>query len=157
MSNYEISAKWLDGYSCITFDLSRPWGGFFCIKADLTKKFVNNYFPKIDIDISAPISPKLLIINPGARLSWQYHLRRKEIWSVLEGPVGVTRSFDNDQSEIIIYQTGDIIFIEKEERHRLIGLDKHAIVAELWCHTDLENLSTEDDIIRLADDYRNIN
>ena len=39
------------------------------------------------------------------------------------------------------------------ERHRIIGMDDYAIVAEIWIHTDKYNPSDEDDIVRLKDDY----
>jgi hypothetical protein len=43
--------------------------------------------------------------------------------------------------------------LKKEERHRLIGLDSWAIVAEIWQHTDIENPSNEEDIVRIQDDF----
>ncbi len=48
---------------------------------------------------------------------------------------------------------GDIIEIQKGERHRLIGLSDFGIVAEIWIHTDSVNPSDENDIVRLQDDY----
>jgi mannose-6-phosphate isomerase len=47
--------------------------------------------------------------------------------------------------------------MDKGERHRLIGLDSWRIVAEIWQHTDLENPSDEDDIVRLQDDFGRLN
>lgn len=35
------------------------------------------------------------------------------------------------------------------ERHRLIGLNNWGVIAEIWRHTDKENPSDEDDIVRL--------
>ena len=43
--------------------------------------------------------------------------------------------------------------MDKGERHRLIGLEGWGIVAEIWQHTDPENPSDEDDIVRLQDDF----
>ena len=43
------------------------------------------------------MSPKILIVKPGARLSWQYHHRRAEIWQVYKGEVGIVRS-DKDRT-----------------------------------------------------------
>ena len=45
------------------------------------------------------------------------------------------------------------IEIAKEERHRIIGTDKHALVAEIWIHTDKDNPSDEEDIVRVQDDF----
>ena len=34
-----------------------------------------------------------------------------------------------------------------------IGLNDFAVLAEIWQHTDPENPSNEDDIVRISDDY----
>jgi len=143
-----------DYYKIDGFDLNRPWGEFYYIHHDDLERFVNNHFNqyKTIIDITKHISPKILVVNPGKKLSWQYHLRRKEIWSIIKGPVEIIKSLDNDQSNSIIGNTGDIIGIDKKERHRIVGLDNISVIAELWVHTD-EKLSDENDIIRIEDDY----
>lgn len=148
----ELAKPFINKYIIDDYDLSRPWGGFYYINKQNLEQFIAEYF-KINIDTSLPLSPKILIINPGKKLSWQYHLRRREIWSVLKGPVQIIRSNDNIESCISIANTGDIITIENEERHRLIGLDSFAVVAELWCHVDTNHLSDEKDIVRVQDDY----
>ena len=98
-----------------------------------------------------PYNPSL--INQNSRLSWQYHHRRKEIWKVYKNAVGVIRSSSDKENEMHIHKEGDLIKFDKEERHRLVGLSKPGIVAEIWIHTDIENPSDEEDIIRLQDDY----
>jgi mannose-6-phosphate isomerase len=133
----------------------RPWGAFFIIAEQDCHKFMLNYF-KERVD-GCLISPKILLIKPNCRLSWQYHHRRKEIWSILEGPVGVVKSANDTETEIIITDKESIVYIDKEERHRLVGLDSHAIIAELWCHTDANNPSDETDIVRIQDDYKRYN
>jgi mannose-6-phosphate isomerase len=35
----------------------------------------------------------------------------------------------------------------------LVGLDQWGVVAEIWQHTDVTNLSDESDIVRLQDDF----
>ena len=45
------------------------------------------------------------------------------------------------------------IKLKQGERHRLIGLDNFAVVSEIWQHTDPNNLSDEDDIVRISDEY----
>ena len=122
-------------------------------------QFITEYFNTdienlIKLTPELQLSPKILIINPHKRLSWQYHHRRKEIWSVLKGPVGIVRSIDDNQSDIYQANVGDIITINVEERHRLVGLDTSAVVAELWCHTDPSHPSDEFDIVRVEDDYK---
>lgn len=129
----------------------RQWGEFFYIQnLDL---FIKNHFKNLNIDYSLPISPKILIIHAGQRLSWQYHHRRKEIWSIVKGPVKVITSDTDEEKYSKVYNTNDIVIIENKERHRLVGLDDYAVVAELWCHTDINHLSDENDIVRIQDDY----
>ena len=55
------------------------------IKESQTIKFLNYFFQGIDINTSSKkISPKILIVKPKNKLSWQYHHRRSEIWKVLK-------------------------------------------------------------------------
>jgi mannose-6-phosphate isomerase len=118
-------------FNIIDSDLNRPWGGFYYIDPKDNDKFVNIYFPNVGIDTTLPLSPKILLINSNKKLSFQYHLRRKEYWYVIEGPVGVIKSTTNNLTPMQIYNTHDVVIIDKEERHRLIGLDNNAIVAEI--------------------------
>lgn len=144
------------GLSVASFDFERPWGGFFVIDEAQAQEFANVYFKGFDVDklsVAGMLSPKVLLVKPGARLSWQYHHRRAETWKVIDGPVGVVKSFDNNKGETIIYQQGEVIILKKEERHRLIGLDNWGVVAEFWQHTDMNCPSDEEDIVRIEDDY----
>ena len=139
-----------------SYDHTRPWGGFFVIKEEDAQRFSNIYFDGFDVDSlrkAGKLSPKLLLVKPKARLSWQYHHKRAETWRVISGPVGVMRSFDDVQKNMITHQKGDVITLKKGERHRLIGLDTWGVVAEFWQHTDAMSPSNEDDIVRLQDDY----
>ena len=139
-----------------SYDHTRPWGGFFVIKEEDAQRFSNIYFEGFDVEtlrMAGKLSPKILAVKPGARLSWQYHHRRAETWRVISGPVGVIRSFDDEQKAMVTYQNGDTITLKKGERHRLIGLDTWGVVAEFWQHTDASLPSNEDDIVRLQDDY----
>ena len=99
------------------------------------------------------MSPKILMVKPEARLSWQYHNRRAEIWQVFKGTVGVIKSDSDIQNEMQTYHEGDQIILQQGERHRLIGLDAYAVVAEIWQHTDANHPSDEEDIIRVQDDF----
>ncbi len=137
-------------------DNTRPWGGFFVIEESAAEKFIDLYFPgftKEALNISGKLSPKILIVAPGKRLSWQYHNRRAEIWKLIGGTVGVVNSDTDEQKEVRTLNIGDIIQLKQGERHRLVGLDNWGIVAEIWQHTDGANPSDEADIIRLADDF----
>ena len=52
-----------------------------------------------------------------------------------------------------ILKEGDEIRLYKGERHRIIGLENYAVVAEIWIHTDKDNPSDENDIVRVQDDF----
>ena len=143
------------GFKIVSKDLDRPWGTFFVIKENQSQLFSNHFFGAIPISefiISGKLIPKILIVNPNARLSWQYHNRRAEIWQVWKGEVGLRRSFNDKEGSTRFYSAGDQIRIIQGERHRLIGSYDYAVVAEIWQHTDAVP-SDEDDIIRVQDDY----
>ena len=143
------------GFKIVSKDVDRPWGAFFVIKENQAQLFSNHFFRGIPISefkISGKLSPKILIVNPNARLSWQYHNRRAEIWQVYKGEVGIIRSNDDTEGELVRFGEGEQIRLAQGERHRLIGTDDYAVVAEIWQHTDSVP-SDEDDIVRVQDDY----
>jgi hypothetical protein len=72
---------------------------------------------------------------------------------VVQGTVGIVRSDDDTEGELVIYTEGQTIKLAQGERHRLVGLDAEAIIAEIWQHTDAQHPSDEDDIIRVQDDF----
>jgi mannose-6-phosphate isomerase-like protein (cupin superfamily) len=144
------------GFTIAGKDDARPWGGFFVIDEKQAADFAQEFFPEEDIDklkLTQKLSPKILLVAPGRRLSWQYHFRRAEIWCCINGPVAVATSHTDEESEKHILQAGDIIRLPKGERHRLIGLHDWGIVAEIWQHTDADYPSDENDIVRLQDDF----
>jgi mannose-6-phosphate isomerase len=137
-------------------DAGRPWGGFFVIDERQAEQFGKLFFPGVklsDLYISGKLSPKLLLVQPNKRLSWQYHHRRAEIWRVIAGAVGVVTSNTDQEGSIRQLGTGDTIRLAQGERHRLVGLTGWGIVAEIWQHTDATSPSDENDIIRLQDDF----
>lgn len=145
------------GFNIVLQDTSRPWGGFFLIDESQVTKFIVTYFndtDQADIRIVNNLSPKILVVAPKQRLSWQYHLRRSEIWKVIADSDVAIKSSNTDTEPIneTILATGSVIKLEQGVRHRLIGLDSWGIVAEIWQHTN-STLSNEDDIIRVQDDY----
>ncbi len=139
-----------------TQDNTRPWGGFFVLDETDAGKFIALFFPhltKEELNISGKLSPKILIVAPGKRLSWQYHHRRAEIWKLIGGVAGVVISDTDEEKEITHLSMGDIVQLKQGERHRLLGSEGWGIVAEIWRHTDAENPSDEDDIVRVQDDF----
>jgi mannose-6-phosphate isomerase len=146
----------LTPFTITSSDLNRPWGGFYVIDEAQAQQFADTFFDGLDVNtltIGGKLSPKILLVAPNQRLSWQYHNRRAEIWKVVEGPVAVKRSLTDEEGELVVYQVGETIKLAQGERHRLIGLDTQAIIAEIWQHTDANLPSDEDDIIRVQDDF----
>ena len=143
------------GFTIIAKDFERPWGSFLVIKEEQAQDFANRFFNGIDVGnlrVEGKLSPKILIVKSGARLFWQYHHRRAEIWQVYQGEVGIIRSDDDIEGELVRFKEGDQVRLAQGERHRLIGLEDYGIVAEIWQHTDTIP-SDEEDIIRVQDDF----
>lgn len=139
------------------YDDQRPWGGFFVIDESQSELFIKTFFPQLQLSDFAgfeKLSPKLLLVAPEKRLSWQYHHRRAEIWKVIGGSAGVVVSDTDEQGPMNILPEQAIISLEQGQRHRLVGLkNQWGILAEIWKHTDPSNPSDEDDIVRVEDDF----
>lgn len=150
-----------NGYTLTEVDSNRPWGGFIRMDNKDAEKFVKDFFDNLDINEARlgnpdlPLSPKILIIAPNQRISWQFHHRRAERWKFLnEGAYHLSKN--DNQGEKIIAQAGNEIQINTGERHRGVGHpEKYTLVAEIWQHTDPNQQSNEEDIVRLQDDYAN--
>ena len=141
------------GFEYTIKDDTRPWGGFFVIADQCADKFAKYYFD-VESKHGQKISPKFLVVQPGARLSWQYHHRRAELWKLIEGESGLIRSMTDDETALQKMIKGEIVSLEQVERHRLVGgVNEWGIVAEIWLHTNPENPSDEEDIVRLQDDF----
>lgn len=144
------------GLQIASQDQTRPWGGFFVINEEQAQAFANIYFEGMSVDqlkISGKLSPKILVVAPDKRLSWQYHHRRAEIWKVVQGQVGVITSNTDEEGELQQLMPGELITLQQGERHRLVGLKDWGVLAEIWQHTDVELPSNEDDIVRVQDDF----
>lgn len=144
------------GFKIVDQDFERPWGGFFVIDETQAQKFIDVYFNDVEMteaNISGKLSPKILLVEPEKRLSWQYHHRRAEMWQVVDGPVGVIKSITDEQKEVKEYEAGDLITLKQGERHRLVGLENWGIVAEIWQHVYADHPSNEKDIVRIEDDF----
>lgn len=143
-----------EGFVVVAKDHARPWGGFFVIDEAQSAPFIETFFPEVDAEETAgKVSPKILVVSPGARLSWQYHLRRSELWRVLAGDVAVVASPTDEEQAPVTRAPGDLVRLAQGERHRLIGCDHWGVVAEIWRHTDPTTPSDEADIVRVQDDF----
>ena len=147
------------GFHVIDRAPDKPWGAYWVIDGAQAEKFAQVYFPEIDfrsLQITRNLSPKILLVGPKRRLSWQYHFRRAEIWRLVGGTAAVTTSDDDVERVHRNLEMGEIVRLRQGERHRLIGGIGWGMVAEIWQHTDPEKPSDEADIVRLQDDYRKI-
>ncbi len=150
----------MNEYHVVEVNDQKPWGAYIRINNDNAQQFIAEFFPGLSISDArlgvenAELSPKILIVSPGQRLSWQFHNRRAERWTFLTSGAYM-RSDSDREGELITTEKGDVIQFLKGERHRLIGAETgHVIVAEIWQHTELDHPSDEDDIIRVSDDYK---
>ena len=105
----------------------RPWGRYFVIQDE------SNY--KI----------KRIEIEPGHRLSYQYHNKRSETWIVIEGIAKVT--LDDNSKE---YKVGEIVLIPLKAKHRIENKGNSLLV---FIEVQTGSYFGEDDIVRIEDDY----
>jgi mannose-6-phosphate isomerase len=155
---FESIQQFIDekGLSIVSKDHNRPWGGFFVLDENQASEFIDIFFPHLSIEDFAgyeKLSPKILVVAPEQRLSWQYHHRRAEIWKLIGGVAGVVLSATDTQTEVQPLAIGDIVELNRGQRHRLVGMNGYGVVAEIWQHTDKDNPSDEDDIVRVEDDF----
>lgn len=146
------------GYNIIEVNHSKPWGAYFRLHDDDIDKFIEDFFPNLELNEirlnnGAGLSPKILLVSPRQRLSWQYHNRRAELWYFVND--GAYCSGHDEEDTINYINGGNIIKLSCNEKHRLIGsCDNYTLVAEIWQHIDYNEPSDEDDIIRISDDYK---
>jgi len=105
----------------------RPWGRFFVLHDELTYKL------------------KRIEVEPGGRLSYQYHHKRSEAWTIVEG-IG-TITIDGDVNE---YSKGQTILIPQGVKHRIENKTKEKVV---FIEVQTGTYFGEDDIVRIEDDY----
>lgn len=144
------------GLKAVAKDDGRPWGGFLVIDENQAEKFAAQFFPGIevnDLKISGKLSPKILIVQPQKRLSWQYHFRRAEIWKLVAGEAGIVTSDTDVEGTLQHLKINEIIRLKQGQRHRLVGLNGWGMISEIWQHTDASNPSDENDIVRVQDDF----
>lgn len=151
------------GYQIVEEDLSKPWGAYYRMASKDAARFVGEFFPGLSMveaklgreDVE--LSPKLLLVAPGNRLSWQYHERRAERWRFLTDGA-YYRSHSDAMPEMLLHgKAGQVVQFDAGERHRLCSepySKNYTLVAEIWQHTDDTHHSDESDIVRLEDDYK---
>lgn len=164
MDKYEVLARikkdyiLAEGYLLSDVDELKPWGAYYRLADECAEQFVSEYFPGKTVEElgkGGSLSPKFLIFEPGKKLSLQYHNRRAEIWHVIEGNLVAAVSDTDEEGEWKEYSAGEELSYGALTRHRAGAPEngEWVVVAEIWQHTDLENPTDEEDIVRLADDF----
>ena len=109
-------------------------------------------------DPEQPYRVKKITVNPGAKLSVQYHLNRAEVWTVVEGE-GIAYvsnlPFDADAADLKIAEievkVGSYVEVPLQHIHSIEVLES-AKAPLVFIEVQI-GLSTEDDIVRLEDRY----
>ena len=110
--------------------VERPWGTYFNIH-DSPKYLV-----------------KEITINPGSRISLQFHYSRSEHWVCISGMACVEVA---DRKKWV--RPGESIFIPQCVVHRL---SNHGQIPLVICEIQMGEKLDEDDIVRLDDDYNRV-
>ena len=105
----------------------RPWGEYWVLEDAETHKV------------------KRIQVNPGGRLSLQYHHKRAEVWTIVSG-IG-TITIDD---EIKDYIAGEVAQIPQGAHHRIENKTSEAVV---FIEVQYGTYFGEDDIVRIEDDY----
>jgi mannose-6-phosphate isomerase len=105
----------------------RPWGFYeILLDTDYTKV-------------------KQITVNPGQRLSYQYHNQRKEYWTIVQGYATIIL----DDNKVFRSQ-GESIHIPLGAKHRIMNEEESPLI---FIEVQVGEYFGEDDIVRLDDDY----
>jgi mannose-6-phosphate isomerase len=105
----------------------RPWGEYWVLEDASSHKV------------------KHIEVNPGGRLSYQYHKYRAEVWTIVSGIATVTL-----EGEIKEYTAGEVVRIPQGAKHRVANATKEKLTI---IEVQFGTYFGEDDIIRIEDDY----
>ena len=105
----------------------RPWGYYEILKEKTNYKV------------------KRITVKPGERLSYQYHHKRSEVWTIVSGIATMTL---DDKISHYIY--GETILIPQGTKHRV---ENKGIEDLIFIEVQHGSYFGEDDIIRIEDDY----
>lgn len=105
----------------------RPWGEYWVLEDSDTHKV------------------KRILVNPGGRLSLQYHQHRSEVWTIIVGKGTVT--INDDVKE---YKVGEVAQIPQGAKHRIENNTSEPVI---FIEVQYGSYFGEDDIVRIEDDY----
>ncbi|GGE05001.1 phosphomannose isomerase type II C-terminal cupin domain [Psychroflexus salis] len=106
----------------------RPWGEYFVLEDAVTHKV------------------KRIEVKPGGRLSYQYHHKRSEVWTIVSGVGRITLNGDVQD-----YHAGQVIHIPQGMKHRIENPSSSENC--VFIEVQLGTYFGEDDIVRIEDDY----
>ena len=106
---------------------NRPWGSFTVL------------------DESDGFKVKRISVNPGHKLSLQYHHHRSEHWTVVQGVATVTVGEDIKKVEV-----NESVYIPLKEKHALANEGEELMQL---IEVQVGDYLGEDDIVRLEDRY----
>ena len=106
----------------------RPWGRFYVLHNDSNFKI------------------KKIEVEPGHRLSYQYHNFRSEVWVIIKGEATI-----NIDGNFKKFTHGKSISIPKGAKHRVQNNGKEKLVL---VEVQTGTYFGEDDIVRIEDDYK---
>ena len=106
----------------------RPWGEYFVLDDASTHKV------------------KRIEVKPGGRLSYQYHHKRSEVWTIVQGTGRIT--LDGNVKD---YLPKDVIQIPQGVKHRIENPSETEMC--IFVEVQLGTYFGEDDIVRIEDDY----
>tara|TARA_Y100000768_G_scaffold30484_1_gene20160 strand:+ start:257 stop:607 length:351 start_codon:yes stop_codon:yes gene_type:complete len=107
--------------------VKRPWGCFYVLHDEPTYKL------------------KRIEVDPGERMSYQYHKKRSESWTIVKG----TASIKID-GLVKNYKKGETILIPQGVKHRIQNKTNEKVV---FIEVQTGTYFGEDDIVRIEDDY----
>ena len=105
---------------------------------------------KYEVLLDAPyVKVKEILVNPNSRLSYQYHDKRREQWTVVKG--NLTIILDGDK---VFRYPGESIHIPMGAKHRAWNETDEDVV---FIEVQTGDYFGEDDIVRIEDDYDRTN
>ena len=108
----------------------RPWGRFFVLHDEPQNKI------------------KRIEVDPGHRLSYQYHNSRSEVWSIVSGEAIIT--INGLEGE---YNVGKAVIIPQGTKHRIQNNGNEKLI---FIEVQTGTYFGEDDIVRIEDDYKRV-
>jgi len=97
------------------------------------------------LEVMSTHQVKRIIVNPGARLSYQRHQRREEYWVIISGHARFT--LDDVDSD---HTAGEVLMVPFRAKHRVQNIGDEPLV---FIEVQRGDYFGEDDIERFSDDY----